>query len=106
MLIFLVILGLGAALAYAAHSVAANLEAVGIGVCALVVALVVSSAVQVADQWDRAVILRLGKFHSLKGPGLFQSMQLGGLAGLTALTMGLGQERANGQKEAELKRET
>jgi hypothetical protein len=33
-------------------------------------------------------------------------MQLGGLAGLTALTMGLGQERANGQKEAELKRET
>jgi regulator of protease activity HflC (stomatin/prohibitin superfamily) len=25
----------------------------------------------VADQWDRAVILRLGKFHALKGPGLF-----------------------------------
>jgi len=71
MLIFLVILGLGAALAYAVHSVAANWEAVGIGVCALVVAVVVSSAVQVADQWDRAVILRLGKFHSLKGPGLF-----------------------------------
>jgi hypothetical protein len=35
-----------------------------------------------------------------------ESMQLGGLAGLTALTMGLGQERANGQKEAELKRES
>ena len=35
-----------------------------------------------------------------------ESMQLGGLTGLTALTMGLGQERANGQKEAELKRET
>jgi regulator of protease activity HflC (stomatin/prohibitin superfamily) len=71
MLIFLVILGLGAVLAYAAHSVVANLEAVGIGVCALVVAVVVSSAIRVADQWDRAVILRLGKFHSLKGPGLF-----------------------------------
>jgi regulator of protease activity HflC (stomatin/prohibitin superfamily) len=25
----------------------------------------------VADQWDRAVILRLGKFRALKGPGLF-----------------------------------
>lgn len=25
-------------------------------------------------------------------------MQLGGLAGMTALTMGLGQERGNGQK--------
>ena len=31
-----------------------------------------------------------------------ESMQLGGLAGLTALTIGLGQERANGKKEAEL----
>jgi hypothetical protein len=29
-----------------------------------------------------------------------ETMQLGGLAGLTALTMGLGQERANQGKEA------
>jgi hypothetical protein len=28
-----------------------------------------------------------------------ESMQLGGLAGMTALTMGLGPERANGHKE-------
>lgn len=28
-----------------------------------------------------------------------ETMQLGGLAGLTALTMGLGQERANKEKE-------
>jgi hypothetical protein len=34
-----------------------------------------------------------------------ESMQLGGLAGMTALTMGLGQERANGQKEGEIKRQ-
>ena len=31
-----------------------------------------------------------------------ESMQLGGLAGMTALTMGLGQERADNQKESEL----
>ena len=31
-----------------------------------------------------------------------ESMQLGGLAGMTALTMGLGQERANGHKEVEV----
>ncbi|MEP6668670.1 MAG: slipin family protein [Chthoniobacter sp.] len=37
----------------------------------MLVAIVVSSAIQVADQWDRVVILRLGVFHSLKGPGLF-----------------------------------
>jgi regulator of protease activity HflC (stomatin/prohibitin superfamily) len=33
-----------------------------------------------------------------------ESMQLGGLAGMTALTMGLGQERANANKAAELKK--
>jgi hypothetical protein len=31
-------------------------------------------------------------------------MQLGGIAGMTALTMGLGQERGNGHKEGELKK--
>ena len=30
-----------------------------------------SLAIKVADQWDKAVILRLGKFRSLQGPGLF-----------------------------------
>ena len=34
-----------------------------------------------------------------------ESMQLGGLAGMTALTMGLGQERANGHKPGEIKKQ-
>ena len=34
-----------------------------------------------------------------------ESMQLGGLAGMTALSMGLGQERANGHKEGEIKKQ-
>ena len=34
-------------------------------------AIVVSLATKVADQWDRAVVLRLGRFHVLRGPGLF-----------------------------------
>jgi hypothetical protein len=29
-----------------------------------------------------------------------ETMQLGGLAGMTALTMGIGQERANKEKES------
>src|ERR1700722_11180327 len=70
-LIFVVILGVGAALAYARFRVGDNLEVGCFGVGAFVLALVVASAIQVADQWDRAVILRLGHFHSLKGPGLF-----------------------------------
>jgi regulator of protease activity HflC (stomatin/prohibitin superfamily) len=28
-------------------------------------------ALKVASQWEKAVVLRLGKFHSLRGPGLF-----------------------------------
>ncbi|MEO6875642.1 MAG: slipin family protein [Opitutaceae bacterium] len=70
-LIFVIIFGVGAALAYGRSRSGANLEAVGIGAGAFILALVVSWAIQVADQWDRAVILRLGHFHSLKGPGLF-----------------------------------
>jgi regulator of protease activity HflC (stomatin/prohibitin superfamily) len=46
-------------------------EAIGVGAGFFFLAFIVSSAIQVADQWNRAVILRMGKFHSLKGPGLF-----------------------------------
>jgi regulator of protease activity HflC (stomatin/prohibitin superfamily) len=71
LLVFIVILGLGAGLAYLTHGFAANADVIWIGVVAFVVALVVSSSIQVADQWDKVVILRLGHFHSLKGPGPF-----------------------------------
>ncbi len=70
-LIFIVILGIGAALAYSMYGVSPNFEILWIIGCAIVLASVVSSAIQVADQWSRAVVLRLGKFHSLRGPGLF-----------------------------------
>ncbi len=35
------------------------------------VSLYVLFALKVANQWEKAVVLRLGKFHSLSGPGLF-----------------------------------
>src|SRR5512143_1353157 len=34
------------------------------------VALYLSHIVRVAAQWERGVVLRLGKFHGLKGPGV------------------------------------
>jgi len=37
----------------------------------LAVAWIVSSAIKVASPWERAVVLRLGKFRALRGPGLF-----------------------------------
>ena len=70
-LVSFVILAIGAALAYIRFRVGDNVGAVAIGVGAVVLALIVSAAIQVADQWDRAVILRMGKFRALKGPGLF-----------------------------------
>jgi regulator of protease activity HflC (stomatin/prohibitin superfamily) len=36
-----------------------------------VISLIVASSIQIADQWEKAVVLRLGKFTGLKGPGLF-----------------------------------
>jgi regulator of protease activity HflC (stomatin/prohibitin superfamily) len=39
--------------------------------CAVVLAYIAASAIKVADQWSKAVVLRLGKFRSLEGPGLF-----------------------------------
>ena len=71
MLIFVVILGIGLALAYAMHRVSADFQALWVLGGAIVVAFVASSAIQVADQWSKAVVLRLGKFRSLQGPGLF-----------------------------------
>ena len=37
----------------------------------VVIALIAAAATKIADQWDRAVVLRLGHFRSLEGPGLF-----------------------------------
>jgi regulator of protease activity HflC (stomatin/prohibitin superfamily) len=36
-----------------------------------VVSMLFASSIQIADQWEKAVVLRMGKFSGLKGPGLF-----------------------------------
>ena len=71
LLIFMVILAVGAGLTYAGYVHWGALPSAAIGVAAFILAIIVSNSIQVADQWDRAIILRLGDFHSLKGPGLF-----------------------------------
>jgi len=37
----------------------------------IVVGLVLAQAPKIAQQWERAVVLRLGKYRGLRGPGLF-----------------------------------
>jgi regulator of protease activity HflC (stomatin/prohibitin superfamily) len=71
LLIFVLVFAIGAASAYAAHLASQDIAAIGILVIAVLAAFVLSAAIQVADQWNKAVVLRLGKFRSLQGPGLF-----------------------------------
>ncbi len=70
-LAFIVIFGIGAAIAYGRAGETARAEAFWIGIGSFALAVIVASAIKVAAQWDRAVVLRLGRFHALKGPGLF-----------------------------------
>jgi regulator of protease activity HflC (stomatin/prohibitin superfamily) len=70
-LIFVVIFGIGLVFAYSTFALADFGESLAIAVGSAVVAFVVSYSVKVADQWERVVVLRLGRFRSLEGPGLF-----------------------------------
>jgi regulator of protease activity HflC (stomatin/prohibitin superfamily) len=70
-LIFFFILCIGIAWAYARFGVQAYTEGIWIGVIFFFIALIVSAAIKIASQWEKVVVLRLGRFHSLRGPGLF-----------------------------------
>ncbi|MEA3222563.1 MAG: slipin family protein [Thermodesulfobacteriota bacterium] len=70
-LIFCIIFVPSAVLAYMKYMSSGDPNTNWIWIIALVIALAISSAIKVADQWERVVVLRLGKFLSLKGPGLF-----------------------------------
>jgi regulator of protease activity HflC (stomatin/prohibitin superfamily) len=70
-LIFVIICAIGGGVAYATYRPTAPAESFCIGGIAFLIAVIACLAIRVADQWDKAVILRLGKFHALKGPGLF-----------------------------------
>ena len=54
-LVFFVILVIGIALAYASYDVHDSMGAIWIGVISFLVALIVSSAIQIANQWGKAV---------------------------------------------------
>ena len=40
-------------------------------VCACVVAILAVTSIHVTQQWERAVVMRLGRFYGVRGPGLF-----------------------------------
>lgn len=61
--VLLVVLG-------ASIGVAGSLEPLG-AVAAVICAVLATMAVHIAQQWERVVVLRLGKFNRVSGPGLF-----------------------------------
>ena len=63
-LLGLIFAGFGALSFFALGSVAGLLVAIGLG-------LLLAPAPQVAKQWERAVVLRLGRYRGLRGPGVF-----------------------------------
>jgi regulator of protease activity HflC (stomatin/prohibitin superfamily) len=70
-LIFFVIIAIGLAIAYSVNNQLAGTGTMVIGVITFLIAIIFSSAIKIADQWEKAVVLRLGRFQSLRGPGLF-----------------------------------
>jgi regulator of protease activity HflC (stomatin/prohibitin superfamily) len=44
---------------------------VALGAVLIAVALIVLATLKMAQQWERAIILRAGRFRAVKGPGLF-----------------------------------
>lgn len=70
-LVFFIIIVIGAVFTYVSYNAQNMTGAIWTGVTTFVVGLIVSAAIKIADQWEKAVVLRLGKFHALKGPGLF-----------------------------------
>jgi regulator of protease activity HflC (stomatin/prohibitin superfamily) len=70
-IIVFVVLGIiGAVLTGAAaqfHQIAAGT----FGVLWLLLDIIVASGIKMAAQWEKAVVFRMGKYSSIKGPGLF-----------------------------------
>jgi regulator of protease activity HflC (stomatin/prohibitin superfamily) len=70
-LIFIILFGLGLLMAYPSASAGDYGAAVVIGIVSFIVASIVANSVKVANPWERIVVLRLGRFRALAGPGLF-----------------------------------
>jgi len=70
-LAFFVVLAIGWAIAWAAAAPPFFYASGWIVVATIAVAAIVAAAIRIADQWQRVVVLRLGRFRALEGPGLF-----------------------------------
>ncbi|MDD1658265.1 MAG: slipin family protein [Methanomicrobiales archaeon] len=70
-LIFTILFLLGVWIALSLVTATGNLSFLWVAVIALIIAVLVAAAFKIADQWEKAVVLRLGEFRGLSGPGPF-----------------------------------
>jgi regulator of protease activity HflC (stomatin/prohibitin superfamily) len=71
LLLFTLLFAAGVVLGYGTYDPVAPLPSAALMVGTWLLASVVALAVKIASAWERAVVLRLGKFRGLRGPGLF-----------------------------------
>ena len=74
-LVFVVLLLIGAALALAI-GLGSPAAAVLFAITWLVADIIAASSIKLAAQWEQALVFRLGKYHSIRGPGLFMVVPL------------------------------
>jgi regulator of protease activity HflC (stomatin/prohibitin superfamily) len=74
-LVFVILLLIGLAIVGSIASANTGL-AVIIAIVWVITDVIISSAIKLAAQWQRAVVFRLGKFKDIKGPGLFMIIPL------------------------------
>ncbi|HDR74360.1 MAG TPA: slipin family protein [Methanoculleus sp.] len=69
-LLFFLIAAVAALIAWSGYR-GGTMPLLGAGIVLLFIGLLVASATKVADQWEKAVVLRVGRFRTLAGPGFF-----------------------------------
>ncbi|WP_426668571.1 slipin family protein [Mucilaginibacter sp. McL0603] len=70
-IIFVIIFGIGIVWARTAYEGSGVTTSTIIVISAFVVALLIAISIKIANPWEKAIVLRLGRFQSLRGPGLF-----------------------------------
>jgi len=71
---------------------------IAVAVVVVLVLLVIARSMRIANEWQRAVVLRLGRLHKVKGPGLYLVLPLidkvASLVDLRIQTTGITAEQA------------
>jgi regulator of protease activity HflC (stomatin/prohibitin superfamily) len=48
-----------------------GLTSIPVSIVLIIISVFIASSIHIADQWEKAVVLRMGKYKGLKGPGIF-----------------------------------